>query len=382
MNRLQGPKGRGGRWAAFALLAALGPWLACVSERGVQPVAPKYLLYIGWSGLVSDLAAYIEQYDPELDSTVGTIHGGFGLFDTRVDLVTSPDGRWMATQVSQRPPLIWDVVSGTMIGAVPGVPSVYNQLPLFLPNQDAILTVYKDSVVVLSLPGLNRIALWPDFIRYPQIIPSTGQVIAIGASDTAAGSLKYTFYIADTDNGSIVDTMSLTPDSWLTDVLIWRYCTSASGEQLYALALTRDSGAIALGWDLREDRVLFAEHIWTINGRCAVSPDGDELWVTDPGSWDGLEPVWPGLIHVFNARSGTRLATIETQGIDPQHAESPLFVLDVVFHPDRPEAYIAAGWRSSGPILVIDTETKSVVDEIWHSSRRSPVSIDLAPSVP
>ncbi|MCX6831969.1 MAG: hypothetical protein NT028_07525, partial [candidate division Zixibacteria bacterium] len=154
-----------------------------------------------------------------------------------------------------------------------------------------------------------------------------------------------------------------------TDTIEYVYtlCLSSNGEILYFTGAEHAGatvfGAMAGAFDLNSRTLLWYYPLVTPIGGIAVSPDGKEVWVTDPGptgyDWDS------GTIFILDASTGRYLQGISMYGYLPD--SNPYFSLPgrgIVFSPAGDRAYVQASHTFTNPygtVVVVDAKKKAIV---------------------
>jgi len=132
-------------------------------------------------------------------------------------------------------------------------------------------------------------------------------------------------------------------------------------------------------YDLEEDSAIFDVPIYAPYGGIRVSPDGQEVYFTDPGALPDFDG--PPYIFIYDAYEGTLLDEISLADLDTSHAAPrPLFAYDIRFHPAKPKTYVLCGSnKGMGPILVIDTNEREITKWFFPKLDHRPRSIDIGP---
>lgn len=145
---------------------------------------------------------------------------------------------------------------------------------------------------------------------------------------------------------------------------------------IYLLGADWSSPAV-FAYSLREQRIVYRANLYSAFGRCKLSPNQRELWVTDPGPPPLFGDAWPGHILVLNATTGAVLDTIHARGLDDEFPDIRWRVDDIQFVPERTKAYVNCMFR--GPILVINTKTREITKHLLHDEGRSADAIIALP---
>jgi WD40 repeat protein len=333
----------------------------------LEPGPGKYRLYAAVPG---DPDGWIAVIDCATDSVIDTLRYGF---QRTPGVVASPDGRYLGVIGSGRPPLIWDVASRAPIGYF-SAPTLF---PTFLPEARLVIGTPYESTLVFSLPSLTPMDAWPVELVDAQRVP--GRSWVMGAEHRGyppPGDDWSKLAVYDYAEGREIDSVIISPDEQGVGFQVSNFCLSPDGRRLYALGGGAGGGPSLVGYDLGHRQLLFRQQLYSAVGNCRVTPNGREVWITDPGS--GFEsPIFPGLILIFDAATGTVLDTITTVGYPPRPTQ-PLYVQDIRFTPTGEKAYVnCIKWGT--PILVIDTQTRQITKLIFGGSRNMAGWIDVAP---
>lgn len=136
---------------------------------------------------------------------------------------------------------------------------------------------------------------------------------------------------------------------------------SAGSNRLYFSGIGRSSSQFGC-YDLTTESVLFSYVIGTPFGDIRVSPDGTEVYLTDPGH--SLYDWNSGTIYVFDALSGTYLQGLSLYGYAA--LSRPLSATTIVFTPSGEKVYIGSGLaptsvKGLGAVLAVDAGSRRVL---------------------
>ena len=355
----------------------LVPWLARLAitawvlssltscESGIQPQPePKYLLYAAMQGSTEGWIAVI---DCTADTLIDSIGRGFY---NPPGIVASPDGKYFAVLGSGRPPELFDAITRSQIK--------YLSAPalgvLFLPSAQIVLSPTFDSTIVYQIPGFARKEVW---VRPRWLIEPVGSSGRIGSADHQHDSmphpsLSYVIYSAD---GNPVDSLVINPDS-ANRLEIGRASTfSPDGTRFYGTVFGSGVPMSLAGRDLNSERLLFLQATQDHPQFCRVSPDGREVWTTDPGDLSGYNPTHKGSVRVYDAASGVLKDSVSlawTHG----GAGRTLSPGSIRFLPNTDKVYICS---VGGPIMVVNGHTKMLEGLIFPEFNQHAEEIDLSP---
>ena len=127
---------------------------------------------------------------------------------------------------------------------------------------------------------------------------------------------------------------------------------------LYCTGGSEVSGLYLARYDLDERETIFREPITSRYGSMRLSPDGMEVYISDPGQ--PFVNSTPGIIFVYDAQSGNYIDGISLYGLDENPALA-LYATPIVFTPTGEKAYVGSGTsqpRIPGTISVIDTKER------------------------
>lgn len=121
--------------------------------------------------------------------------------------------------------------------------------------------------------------------------------------------------------------------------------------------------------------MLLVQETYQSFGKCRVNLDGLKVWTTDPGGQGWIDRGHTGSIHIYDAYTGALKDTIPVFGY---HPDSTMAVkpAKIRFLPNSEKVYITS---DGGPILAINSRTKSVERVIFYGSNKYSVDIDLVP---
>ena len=337
--------------------------ISCSEERSQGPCPERDVLYVASWGMPH---ARIEAVDIKTDSILYTWSDT--AFGEVVDIRAFPDGRHLMVFGAYNLPLIWNVELGTTVATLPR--NHYD----FVITDDFIVGFSFDGVDIYSavtheLINSNAIELF-----YPVAIPGTDLIAGMNRRFLPWEDRSF-LVVFDLDQASPVDTIVVNPDQYGRGFQFQYMTASQDGRVLYCRGAYPEAAAYLLAIDWSHDSVLYQSRATSGIGFCEESPDGKEVWITNPGVWNGLLPPTPGTIQVFDAEIGDRLVTISTAG-HTTPATWPMPVREIEFSTDGRLCFVNA-LNGEHPILVIDVVSRSIVRDILGSPRRVIQAIEL-----
>lgn len=352
------------------VIAAVVALSSCGDDEPLPAV--HYLLCAGIHQVGGD--GWIAIIDCDTDSLVDSLGypGMLGML-----LVTgSSDGNFIASRESNRPTRIWDMRSMSRIAAIG------SGEPVFMPSLAIYVAARIDSLLIYSLPDFVVDTSIGLRMRHPTRMPGTTRIAAVrerGPLDQL-GDLSQVV-ILDLSDRQLVDSFSIVGQGSAQPLQIADIATSSNGGNFYAIGRAPAAQPIVACLEVASGTLSFQSDVTAATGKCKLSPDGKELWVSDPGYPPIFhDPIWPGQLLVLDARTGTVLDTIPTLGLDA-NPSTRWEVDDIQFVPGMNKAYVNCRpyYGQSRPILVIDTKTKEVTGMIFGDSGRSAFSIAVVP---
>lgn len=308
---------------------------------------------------------WIYQIDTENDSLIDSVNYFNGQKYYTGTVSVSSDGRYFAAAYSltlytesMLTTVIYDAQTLNMITELP-----YSYNSVFIPNQNLYLGFMQDSVHIYSTPDFTRIH--SDTITsyaFPVLDESENRVYLHGIQ--TPDRLDSTYIAAyDYVQRKVVDTWFLR-DSQDSLMIILQFDVNRDENLLYCTGGSDVSGLYLACYDLNERETIFREPITSRYGSMRLSPDGAEVYMTDPGQ--PFINLIPGIIFVYNAQSGNYVDGISLYGLDENPAVA-LFATPIIFTPTGEKAYVGSGRteKDSGTISVIDTKDKMIIKHIW-----------------
>ncbi len=345
-----------GSLTALLLLVALMA-AGCSKDCPTCPTDPVVQHYKGWLYYSEFNIALSNVYkiDMESDSVVDSITEAKSFGDA-AGLEVTGDGRYLIVDYNpvdfaNARTRVYDAQTLQFVTELPRyfLPVIDNQRGLALGNS------MQGELYIMNLPSfaVERIdtivgfyGLWVDEARH----------LLYGNGDRSLGFDYYSYDYLDRKLELLP--MHLVPGDTIQPI---GSCIDFTRNRLYFKCLRwfNDLGrSFVMGYDLNSRSVIWAYPTLGRFGGIAVSPDGSEVWMTDPGipGWD-----WDsGTIYVFDAASGAYRQGISLFGYGPNPLV-PLAGSDIIFSPTGEKAYVATGrmaGRMPGSVLVVDTNLK------------------------
>jgi hypothetical protein len=137
-------------------------------------------------------------------------------------------------------------------------------------------------------------------------------------------------------------------------------------------------------YDLIADSVIASYPMYERFGDIGVTPDGSEVWVTDPGRVDiPFSRPEVGTVFIFDAYTGAYTGGVSLYGYINGAPQIALDATRVDFSPDGSEVYISTGAigprENSGTFLRIDTRSRELIDNIFPEVDRFPGRVIVGP---
>lgn len=372
---------------AIALFAVDG----CSKDCPTCPQTPKTEHYKGWLYYWEDMpqlsSTGVCQVDMETDSIVGSVR----LAETSPDGIdVSSDGRflaacyWNTDSPNLRTTRIYDAQTLNLITELsdpimPFFDTEHNLLVGFKPDAGT----GTNHLYVLSVPGFERLSKDTVWNFRPEVIDAKHHLIYGPAN---MSSLSYVlrrgvFCSFDYVNRKLelVQPVDASGDS----LWVHRSCLSRDGGTLYFKS-EYQSAAVwgtcsVIAWDIKSRQVLWIHPAMYWTGGVTLSPDGKELWMTDPGEPGGNFDT--GTIFVLDAATGSYLQGISLYGYD-WNPNVCLSASDIVFSPTGEKAYVAANSIShgrSGTVLVVDAKAKKIMKLLSPDIQSGPYNLRIGP---
>lgn len=347
--------------AYWALLLCM--LLAACSDDKTTPTQEHYLLCAGVRP-----GGWIGVYDCDNDSLIDSL--GYPGMLTPSELTGSSTGLYITSLESGRPTRVWDLRSRTQVSTL-----LAPEHAVFLEDHGVLLTTTLDTLRTYQLPEFAFDTAFWIRLRNPIRLSTQDTILCIVARGSAGSPPDYSqIGVFDLNSLTLVD--SFTVDEGSEPVQCRWIEPSRDGDVLYLLGADWSSPSV-FAYSLKDRRVIFRANLYSALGRCRLSPDERELWITDPGPPPTFGEAWPGHVLVLDAKTGAILDTIPTFGLDEEFPEIRWRVDDIRFVPGGHKAYVNCMFR--GPILVIDTRSKEITNFLLKAPKRSADGIVVLP---
>lgn len=382
--------------AIAMVVTAIGLLVSGCSED--CPTCPKEyerIPYKGWLYYTEGNSdgTSLFKVDLETDSIVDSIKHEDGALYTNGAAVSS-DGRYLATwysdvAITRGLTRLYNAQTLVQIGELP------QRLASFFDAEDKWLLGFDSfnsfetgyRISRLSLPDLTTISV--DSVRnlQPRIIDPDRNQFYCYAEQTGAAPAVYPRGLYSFNY--VTHELKSTPLLWSptdTSKVVSSLSLSADGEILYFIAESPEGiplihGIAAGAYNLKSRTLLWYYPLMSWTGGIAVSPDGKEVWLTDPGP-PGYE--WnSGTIFILDAATGRYLQGISLFGYLPD--SNPYYCLPgrgIVFTPTGDRAYLQARHTFTNPygtVVVIDTKKRAIIKLLKPNMHSEPGKLLICP---
>lgn len=374
-----------GTLRAATLIVILVWALLCTScgNNGTSPERVEHYLYVGVSAhYPAEPKGHVDIVDCESDSVIARIEGGFG---DEVDVVASPNGKYVVTLSATTYPVtsIWDATSRLLLV---NLPTTRGGVPEFITCTDLLVKPERDHTAFFRVPGGELILESSFELGEVRHIPNTHLLIGKDhrySDEYGPDDSKLTLF--DRDTMEPTDSIIIQPDEHGIGVQIARFDVSSDGRWLYALCAGKNITQSFLRYDLSARQLQYIKPLPLRDalGYCRVAPGGSEVWVSFTASGLLPTPAWPTAVFVFDAASGIVTDSISLRALRPG-STVPLIARDIRFLPDGSKAYISGGTNTAPslgrqPLLVVDAQSKEVIDLIYPDFDHLAMFIDIGP---
>lgn len=190
------------------------------------------------------------------------------------------------------------------------------------------------------------------------VAPESNIIAGITGYDNLGGPpFSYRVHVYDYVEQQTIRLRELTSSSGAS-LMLWRCGVSPGGDRVY-LGASHPEGIELVCYSPGLDSVLFSVPVNVPYGDPRVTPNGREVWYPDMGlpALQQLEAV-----RVFDSQTGHKLADIDLSPFrfSPNRRVIPL---QIRFTPDGEKAYVLSQ-DYGGPLIVIDTQSRDVIDVI------------------
>jgi DNA-binding beta-propeller fold protein YncE len=317
--------------------------------------------------------------DMETDSIVDSIrHEGPAMGTLGIDV--SPDGRYLAVGFTginddTRETRIYDAQTLQLLTVLP---KLYD--PLFDPGSGMLIGELSHSLTWINMPSgqvVREDTLEDVFLPCDRPFDLLNHLIY--GNSVKANPFRSEFASYDYVNHELEYVpIHVAPGD---TVQVIQACVDVDRNRLFFHSIRWFNGGrtLLMGYDLNTLAVLWTFPTLSEVGSVAVSPDGSEVWMTDPG-----QPGYifdSGTIYIFDAASGAYLQGISLFGYG-SNPLSPLAGSGIIFSPTGEKAYVATGYaadRPTGSVLVVDTKLKKIIKVLTPDYMRSPMRLCIGP---
>jgi len=356
---------------ATALCSALGLSVFSCAKKSSKPVPAEYLLYVASSWGLDEAKIFI--IDTEVDSIIDSmVHPGHSVW-----VAASPDGRYFSCSGYDQHIRVYHASDYSFAGELGGY-----WRPIFAANIGEIVSFSPSGTTHQGYDDFSILHETSIALHYVRPCPSKDY--CYGTTSFGEGnvdSTRLTFYDLRERQIAQMWPVFSRPGGGGKYYSIFRYHLSPDGSRFYAIATSTGYGPKFFCYDLPGDSVAFEVSRYPGTGYVQVSPDGREVWVTDPGVPSIFIPT-PGMIFIYDAHNGSLLHEISLRDLDTvtHNRPEPLYAFEVRFHPTKPKAYVGCGGQfMPGPVLVINTETYEIIKWFLPDFKHIPLSIDIGP---
>jgi hypothetical protein len=357
----------------------------CSKDCPTCPKVEETKHYKGWLYYGERSAFYsydVYKVDMETDSIIDSLHSPVGVAgDLKPSAViqASTDGRYLAVLW-----VPWDFVDSKLVIYDAQTLAVIKEIPerlapFFDTEHNLLFGAYGGQtghfISVFQIPSFDLIRV--DSVgNWGMDVLDTKHYLAYGTADNTSWTHEYPdgFYAYNYSTKEMrrVPISEHTGDT----VNVFGFCLSRDGSRVFFHGLS--SWLSNFGFVGCAD-VATGEIQWWLPtlgyfGQVALSLDEKELYVTNPGYPDYLNP---GTIYIHDARTGRYLEGISLYGYNP-NPSGATGGEDVVFSPTGERAYVCGtpyGDGYGGSLLTIDTKTREITKIFrpdWQSVPHSP----------
>jgi hypothetical protein len=365
---------------------------SCSNDCPTCPTDKPVEHYKGWLYYtdLSPVLYNIYKVDMETDSIVDSLTYGDPSVAGYATAMSS-DGRYLVawfgdTYLHIATTRLYDAQTLTMISEIP-----QKAYACFFDTENRWILAYDVNAtggaqfLRLSLPDLTVLATDTVHNFWPIMIDPARHKIYGQASETSSKPVVYHrgFYSYD----YVQHQMQLIPILWTPNdtCQVFTPKLSGDGNTLYFIGMEFTGatifGSIAAAFDLGTRALLWHYPLVGASGGIDVSPDGKEVWLTDPGApgydWDS------GTIFILDAATGRFLQGISMYGYQPDN--NPHFCLpgrQVLFSPTGEKVYVCTDITMTNPygtVVVVDAKKRTITKLLRPDMHSEPMSLCLGP---
>jgi len=347
--------------------------LSC-SDNSTKPKPVEYRLYTGAIAQQTYLFAIDAEADTILDSV---IYPG-----THVQVAASPDGKYLGVWGGDPCSRIYSTTDLSILAELDCRLAI-----AFVPEAGVIVGSGRDTTKFFDYNTFDLLAQDTFSMYNLEPIRGTMSITGLIMYSESGGFDSSGFIVYDCKSKGIKRLFHRfdRPDGGVHRYLYYAD-VSGGGKRMYATAgaLNADNspaGFWLFCYDLDNNTMVFETEIFAPFGGVQVTPNEQEVYLTDPGV-AGESSETPGKIFIYDANDGTLLANIPVNDLDTTRGtEKPLYLYQIRFHPGEPKAYIAGGhpFQGPGPLLVVDTQERKIINMIFPALNKIAPYIDIAP---
>ena len=379
--------------AVFLLIAGTILLSSCSEDCPTGPVQPKP--YNGWLYATDINSNYVYRIDTEADTLVDSMRCELGDLYMPARVVSSSDGRYLAISFGDNwnekyvlrlyDAQTWELISELSDPANP---------LFFIENNTMLLTRVGEEFVYYSIPGLARvdsdsmIFAHPNLFRLDMLEIDERKKLAYIIARFDREESIYENYSDSVCLYAYDYANRLIEDEWIINIRddnndfygIGRAALNVGRSYFYALTASySDSAAYVVGYDYANDDLIFKFETESGLGDIALSPNGQDVYVVDPGQ---PGDIWTaGTLYIFDANNGAYTHGISLYGYAPNRPDIPMFASVIEFTPTGDKAYIGSGLngKHSGTICSINTSTYSVENLVWSDFEHVILFLEIGP---
>lgn len=373
--------------ASFFAVCIVVALLSCGKDE--CPTCPKdesARPYKGWLFVTSNASDYgLFKIDAETGEAVDSIPQKSG--DQRSGYVdASQDGRYVAVSYCcgggySRTTVIYDAQTLAVVHEMPFIVS-----PLFISSQNILLGFAHDTVFTFSIPTF-------DIVSADSVGENFGMIEHIlDERDTLVyGNFDY--------GESRLDSVEVAAYNYVRREITRKFDVrwddqhkasilhmdfNRARREIYFTGANYPYVDVLASYSIQSGTVTIINKLWTWYGWAKVSPDGKELYVTDPGPIQSAGDA--GTIYIFDAASKSYLGGISLWGYRPfEESGLPLAGGQIVFTPTGERAFVLTGrtdgYKLGGSVLTIDTKTRQIVHLTWPECDHYPDFAAICPKL-
>jgi hypothetical protein len=378
--------------AIAIIVTAIGLLVSgCSDDCPTCPKEEERKPYRGWMYYTDGFSAGTSLFkvDLETDSIVDSIRHEDGALYT-ISAAVSSDGRYLAawyndTYATRGSTRLYNAQTLAQIGELPEAVSAYfDTEDQWLLGFDVNSTGYL--IWRLALPGLATLSVDTVHNFGPIIIDPSRNLLYGNAEQHSAAPAVYPwgFYSFNYVTHEL-KSLSLLWSPTDTIKEVYSLSLSSNGEILYFTGCEPAGatvwGVVAAAYNLKTRTLLWYYPLVAPQGGIAVSPDGKEVWVTDPGptgfDWNS------GTIFILDAATGRYLQGLSLFGYLPD--SNPAYCLpgrEIVFAPTGDRAYVQARQTFTNPygtVVVVDTKKRAIVKLLKPDMNCEPGELLICP---